>query len=340
MWRKIASGLRRLANQQAADRDIADEIQSYLEQATVAGMASGLSFEEAQRAARLELGSISAVQEQVRSYGWENQIGTLTADLRYAFRRLSNSPGFTAVSAITLALAIGASTMIFSAVNPILFESLPYPYSGRIVMIWDIFQGLRSDVTFHTYREIAARSHAFDAIAVTKPWQPTMTSTSEPERFDGQSVSASYFRVLGVQPALGRAFQETDDQFKGPHVVILSDRLWRRRFGGDAAIVGRQIKLDDQRYNVVGVLSKEFENILAPSVDVWSPLQYETRNATVLDAQEWGHHLRMVGRLRPGFQADQAKRELNLIARTPQTAVPETKLGLPQRRIYCQFFKR
>ena len=99
---------------------------------------------------------------------------------------------------LTLALGIGASTAIFSAVNPILFQSLPYPDARRIMMIWDISQGLRLDVTFHTYRELTVRSRSFDALAVMRPWQPTLTSEAEPERFEGQNVSASYFHVLGV----------------------------------------------------------------------------------------------------------------------------------------------
>ena len=180
-------------------------------------------------------------------------------------RRLRSNPGFAAVSVLTLALGIGASTAIFSAVNPILFEPLPYPHAGRIMMIWDLgVDGSRLDVTFGTYRELAERSRSFDAIAVMKPWQPTMTGRAEPERLDGQRVSASYFRALGVSPVLGRDFQASDDRLNGPNVVILSDALWRRRFGGDRTIVGRQITLDDNSYTVIGVMPSAFENVLAP----------------------------------------------------------------------------
>ncbi|MBZ5622248.1 MAG: ABC transporter permease [Acidobacteriia bacterium] len=320
LWRQFTHGLRVLTNRRAADQDVTDEVQHYLEEATAALVESGLSPGEARRAARVELGNATVVREQVRAYGWENVIATLFADLRYAARRLRHGPGFTAVTACTLALGIGASTAIFSAVNPILFEPLPYPHAGRILMIWDIFQGARSDVTFHTWREVAARSRSFDATAVMEAWQPTMTSTAQPERLDGQSVSAGYFRALGVSPVLGRGFQEDDDRFKGPHVAILSDGLWRRRFGGDSAIVGRQVTLDDDLYTVIGVMPRGFENVLAPSAELWSPLQYDPGHITDINSQEWGHHLRMVGRLRPGLGAEQARRELNTIA---LTRVPE-----------------
>lgn len=116
-------------------------------------------------------------------------------------------------------------------------------------MIWDIFQSERSDVTFHSYRELAARSHSFEELGVAdgEPWQPTITSAGKPTRVDGQRVIASYFRVLGVAPALGRAFREGDDRFKGPPVAILSDSLWRHRFNGDRSIIGRPILLDGNK---------------------------------------------------------------------------------------------
>src|SRR5271163_101382 len=135
LWRQLIRGLRALTNRSAVDQEIADEVEDYREQAIAALVASGLSPADARRNVRWELGNTTA--EQVRSYGWENAVGTLFADLRFAARRLRKTPGFTTVGALTLALGIGASTAIFSAVNPILFEPLPYPQAGRIMMIWD-----------------------------------------------------------------------------------------------------------------------------------------------------------------------------------------------------------
>jgi putative ABC transport system permease protein len=312
LWRQLTRGLRVLANRRTTDQDVADEVQHFLEQAAAALVESGLSPDEARRAARMQLGNATVVREQVCSYGWENFVATLFADLRYAARRLHSNPGFTAVVAITLALGIGASTAIFSAVNPILFEPLPYPHASRVTMIWETrSDGSRLDVTFGSFFGVSERSRSFDAMAVMKPWQPTMTSTAEPERFEGQRVSAAYFRALGVLPALGRDFQPSDDLFKGPHVVILSDRLWRRRFASDSTIVGRPVTLDDNLYTVIGVMPSAFENVLAPSAELWTPLQYDTTLPP--DGQEWGHHLRMVGRLRPGVGMDQARSELEVI---------------------------
>ena len=249
----------------------------------------------------------------------------LWQDLRFAVRQVRKNPLFAATVILILALGIGASTAIFSAVNPILFEPLPYPHANRIMMIWDIFEGARSDVTFHTYRELAERNRSFDSVAATEAWRPAMTGPAQPERLDGQSVSAGYLRVLGIQPALGRDFQASDDQFKGPKVVILSDRLWHRTFSADRSILGRQIRLDDDLYTVVGVTPAGFENVLAPSAELWSPLQYDAAHITDYQGQEWGHHLHMIGRLRPGVSRNQAQDDLDGIAHAPVPEFPRPR---------------
>src|SRR5262245_3031461 len=230
-------------------------------------------------------------------------------DLRYAARWLRASPGFTLLVVLTLALGIGGTTAIFSAVNPVLFQPLPYPDAGRIATILEMRRdGSRNDGTFGMYRQLVERSQSFDSIAVFMSWQPTMTGAAQPERFDGQRVSSSYFRVLGVSPVLGRDFGAADDRMNGPSVVILSDALWRRRFNGDPEIVGRQITLDETSTTIVGVMPAGFENVLAPSTDVWTPLQYD-----MSQGRAWGHHLRTVGRLRPGIGLARASQELNTI---------------------------
>ncbi|HXV85170.1 MAG TPA: ABC transporter permease, partial [Gemmatimonadales bacterium] len=219
------------------------------------------------------------------------------------------SPGFTAVSVLTLALGLGGATAIFSAVNPILFRSLPYPDAARVMMVWEVTrQGSRSEGTFGMYRELAARARAFQAVAALRSWQPTVTGGEQPERLEGQRVSASYFSVLGVAPALGRGFQPTEDQANGPNVAVLSHALWQRRFGGDPGILGRAVTLDDTGYTVIGVLPSTFDNVVAPSAEIWTTLQYD-----MTQGRAWGHHLRTVARLRSGVTVEQAAAELNAI---------------------------
>ena len=325
LWRQLTHGLRGLL-QTEKNQELGEEIQHYFEEATAVWKSRGLSAEDAKRAARLELGNMTVAQEQVCSDGWENVIRTFSSDIRFAGRQLRNHPGFTIVGILTLALGIGASTAIFSAVNPILFEPLPYPQPSRILMIWSTFQGARSEVAFGTYRELAERGRSFDAMAIFEPWQPAITGGAQPERLEGQSVSAGFFRVLGVSPTLGRDFLASEDAFNGPKVVILSDKLWRRLFRSDPAILGKTIRLDDNNYTVVGVMTRNFKDVLMPSAELWTPKQYDLRQITSdFNTGAWGNHLRMLGRLKPGVNRLQGVEELAQIARTPWAQFPRPR---------------
>ena len=311
----------RLWRRKRLDEELDKELRFHLEQHTNDLVAQGYAPAEARRQAVLSLGGAEQVKEECRDARGTRWLEDLLQDFRYAFRRLRSNPGFTAVCVVTLALGIGATSAIFSAVNPILLDSLPYPHAGQVTMISELTDdGGNLDITFGTFRELIQRSHSFDALSVMKPWQPTISGTAQPERLVGQRVSSDYFRVLGVSPVLGRDFQAFEDQFKGPNVVVISAGLWRRLFAGDKRIVGQQVTLNDNRFTVIGVMPDRFDNVLAPAAEVWSPLQYDITLPT--DGPEWGHHLRMVGRLSPDVTNDQARREINSIAHNPVQEFP------------------
>jgi putative ABC transport system permease protein len=241
---------------------------------------------------------------------------SLRADLRYACRRLLASPGFALIAIASIALGVGASTAVFSAVHRILFASLPYPEAQRVVALTDRDgQGGRLPMTYGTYREIAERSRSFERLAVADRWQPALTTEGDPERLDGDRVTADYFRVLGVPPAMGRDFDASDDRPGGPRVAIVSASLAERRFGGAAETLNRQIALNGVAYTVIGVMPAAFRNALAPSAEVWAPLQYRDRAA--FQESEWGHHVRGLGRLAAGVTAQQAATEIAALGRAP-----------------------
>ena len=220
----------------------------------------------------------------------------LRSDLRHACRRLLASPGFALIAITSIALGVGASTAVLGAVHAILFAALPYPQTQRVVALTDrSSEGGRLPVTYGTYREIAERSRSFERLAVADRWQPALVAAGDPERLDGDRVSADYFRVLGVAPALGRDFAADDDVRGGPPVAIVSATLAARRLGGTPAALGRPIVLDGATYTVIGVLPEGVRNALAPTAEVWVPLRY--RAAAGFQEPEWGHHLRMIGRL-------------------------------------------
>ncbi len=315
LWARFLSWVGATLRRSRMEREMDAELRFHMEAYAEDLVRGGVVRHEAMRRARVEFGGIERVKEEGREARGVSVIESLVQDLRYGASSMLRAPGFTAITAFTLALGIGATTAIFSAVNPILFESLPYPDAGQIMMISDFGrEGSRLDVTFHTYRELSERSRSFEAMAVMKPWQPTITSATQPERLDGQRVSAAYFHALGVSPELGRDFDASDDRLNGPKVVILSGAFLQRRLGADRAIVGRQITLDDNLYTVIGVMPSAFKNVLAPTAELWTPLQYDGRNIISFQSREWGHHLRMVGRVRPGISKEQAGRELESIA--------------------------
>jgi predicted permease len=320
LWRQISAGLRALVKPDAVDRDIADEVRHFMEEAERQLLAEGASPEEARRRVRLEYGDAYTVREDVRAYGWENAVESMVGDLRYAARRLRRSPEFTSAAVLTLGLGIGAATAIFSAVNTALFEPLSYPGADRLLSISDRSNdGFPVPVTFGTYRELSERSRSFDALAVSRPWQPTVTGQGEPERIEAALVSADYLRVLNVDPFLGRSFTADDDRVGGPQVVILAYDLWQRRFGGDGAIVGRQVRLDDQLFTVLGVMPRGFASPPGRAAEVWAPLQYDATLPS-FEGREWGHHLDLVARLRGDVDIQAARDELAQLAAQP---VPE-----------------
>jgi len=159
VWRHLTRGLRVLTHRSASDHDLAQELEDYLEHTSAALEATGLTPAEARRSARRELGNAMVIREQVRSYGWENIVSTLLFDLRYAIRQLSKNPGFATTAILILALGIGATTAIFSAVNPILFEPLPFPNAAQVTSILEVHaDGSRTEGTFAMYHELVERS--------------------------------------------------------------------------------------------------------------------------------------------------------------------------------------
>jgi putative ABC transport system permease protein len=324
--------LRRIANlfrRSKLEQEIEAELHAHIEMRTADNMAAGMSPQEARRQAVLRFGSRAAMKERVIAADAHMFLDLLWQDVHYAFRVLRKSPGFTAVAVLTLALGIGANTAIFSAVNAILFESLPYPHPERVMAISEVNKdGSPGKSSFGMYRELAAHNHSFAALSLFAGWQPTVTTNGEPQRLEGENVSWSYFRVLGVSPFLGRDFLPSDDVVHGPNVVILSYPLWQKRFNSDPAIIGRQIKLaetgsadsSNDMFTVIGIAPRSFEDVLSPSAELWAPLQID-----ISQGWAWGHWLDMIGRLRPGATAAQAMQELTALGdQVIQTEHPPT----------------
>lgn len=297
----------RLWHGRQMDEQLDKELRFHLDQQIADLVARGVAPDEARRQAQLAFGGPTQVAEDCREARGTRWLMDMVQDLHFGLRSLRNKPGFSLAGVATLALGIGASTAIFSAVNPVLFKPLPYPNSSRIMMIAEKTNGeTKRPPSFGTFRGLYDTTHSFAAMAAVENWQPTITSAAEPERLEGQNVSADYFRVLGIPPALGQDFNPADDRLHGPRVVVLSYAFWQRRFGGDKTLIGQQITLDGDKYTVIGIMPRSFANALAPSAEIWTLLQYD-----LSEDRAWGNHMFMTGRLRPGISKEQARHELD-----------------------------
>jgi putative ABC transport system permease protein len=234
------------------------------------------------------------------------------SELRLAARRLARAPGFVAVAALTLALGIGATTAILSVVNPVLFESLPYPEADRIVAIGeDDEDGGPGNTGFASFADLRRDSRGLDAVTAMSYWMPVIGGETEPERVIGQSVTHEFFRVLGVQPMLGRGFLAEEDAPERNRAVVLSYGLWTRRYGADSSLVGRQIQVGGIPYTVVGVMPAGFESLILPQAVIWRPLGYD---GSLPQACRTCRHLRVAGRMHAGLSPADLDRELDVLS--------------------------
>ena len=307
IWRQLVHGLRALTNRPAADQDIADEVSSYLEHATAALEARGFSPDQARRAARMDLGSATAVREQVRSYGWENVIRTPFSDLRYAARRLRRNPGFTTVCVLTLALGIGANSAIFSVINGVLLKPLPYLHPDELIDLNHTAPGVNfpnadpAPFLYFTYRE---QGRSFQSLGLYQWDSRTVTGLTEPEDAQCLSVTADVLPMLGVQPELGRWFSLKDVTPGSPVTMILTYGWWQARFGGDRSVIGRRIIVDGVAHEVIGVMPANFR-LLDHDAAFLLPLQLDRNKAFLGEFDYPG-----IARLKPGVTIAQASADI------------------------------
>ena len=249
----------------------------------------------------------------------------LIQDIRYALRQLRKNPGFTAVAVLTLALGIGANTAIFSVVNAILLKPLPYPNADRLVVVWEQnpqrgwFENVVSGANFLDWKK---QNHVFADLAALEPRSFNLTGDGRPEEVAGQQVTTNIFNLLGVRPYRGRLFLP-EEESKGRAAAILSYGIWQQRYGGDPALVGKQIALNGESYPVVGILPASFTDDYSASnaanAQVWiSGIE------PLVEGREM-HDYQVIGRLRPGATLLRARAEMDAIASRIEQQYPESK---------------
>lgn len=322
------------------DDDLDRELRTHLELEAEEQRDAGLSPADARDAARRAFGNETRIREEVRALSPMAAVDDLAQDLRYGVRLLRRHPGFTMVAALTLALGVGAATTVFSVVEAVLLRPLPYADADRLAMVWENVnlpayknaQNTPAPGNFSDWRE---HNSTFVDMAAVRGSAWSLIGSGDPIRIDGAMVSASVFRLLQVQPVLGRGFTAEEDRLSPSRVVLLGHGLWADRFGANPSIVGQTIQLNDEPYTVVGVMPKGFQ-FPDPEDQLWTPLGLTSQQL----ANHGSHFLRVLGRLKPGVTIAQAQADLDAVAArltkqypASNTGVGVTVLSLPEQTV-------
>jgi predicted permease len=364
--RNLTGGLRALFHKEEVEQEMDEELGGYLDAAVKEKMRSGMSADDARRAARVEMGSVEAVKEGIRSSGWEAVIETFWQDVCYSLRQLRRNPGFTAAVVITLALGIGANTAVFSLANALLFKDLPVRNPSQLVILtWAakkapeslMFTGnssprdprtgedLMNVFNYSVFKRIRTHTQTLTDVFAFAP----MLRVNIGDRGSGHSgiavtVSGNYFSALSVQAAAGRLLVESDDRANAPCTAAISYRFWQSAFGGDPSVPGRTMTLNATPCTIVGVTPKDFLGleyfgfISAPDVTV-PMMQGEQIGRWEFGGQlplltadnRWG--LQIMARLKPGVSEQRAQLETNSIFQgmlTPEWTSLAKEAGLPE----------
>jgi len=324
VWSDLIYRLRALVRRRAVEKEMDEELRFHFERQVEKYVGSGMARAEAERRARMEFGGVESVKEECREARGVSVVETTVQDVRYAVRTLRKSPAFSVIAAVTLALGIGANTAIFSVMEAVMLRPLPYKDPGRLVRFEGyarsgVFSGTDSSVTYAEFEAWKSQSRAFaDMAAYYRPGGfNTVTLTgAEPETAQGGFVSANFLPLMGVSPIAGRWFT-SEEETRRERVVVLSEGLWMRRFGGSGDVIGKTLEMDGVGARVIGVMPATFQ-FPDRGVQFWMPvttnshwgenIPYDTEHTRGYWARWY-----VVGRLKTGVTIEQAQAEMSAI---------------------------
>jgi predicted permease len=316
-------------SRRSLDHDLDDEVRAHIHLAIEEKMQSGLSCEQAHLAAVREFGGVTQIKENYRidrGIGW---LETLSRDLRFAVRTLWKSPGFTAVVVLTLSVGIGGNTAIFSIVNGVLLNPLPFPQPAQLVSLHESKPNFQEgSISYPNFLDWRSDNKTFASMALTRNWSFSMTGRGEAEQLNGQYLSAGFFAVLGIHPLLGREFPSNEEQRGAAPAALISEGLWRRKFDASPGIIGQNITLDGRNFSVVGVVPSsfrlEFSNFRQK--DVYVPIIRWDNPLLMKRGGGLGFH--GIGRLRDRATLDQARADMDEVTRNLASAFPDANRGI------------
>ena len=318
LWTNLTGGLRALFRRRESEQEMDDELRGYVDAATEANRRSGMSEAEARRAARVEMGSMASVKEEIRSAGWESALEALWTDIRYSFRVLAKTPMFTGVVLATLALGIGANTAIFSLLDTILLRSLPVSRPEQLVEI------TKSSLTNPLWEQLRDQQDMFSGVFAWGNDSFNLAQGGLVRNADGLWVSGDFFRTLGVTPAAGRLLSAADDRPGCAARAVLSYNFWQSNYGGSAGVIGSTLVLTGHPFEVIGVAPPGFFGmVVGTKFDVAVPICATTAfdgKRSRLPQRSWWW-LSVAGRPKPGVGMTQLKARLAALSPSVYGAV-------------------
>ena len=313
LWSRFRSWTTAIVRRARMEHHMDEEMHFHIDAYAADLVSRGVPRQEALRQARLEFGGLETIKEECRDAVGVSFLETVFQDVRHGMRAMLRMPAFTAIAVIVLALGIGANTSIFSVVDAVLLRPLPYRDSGRLVTILMNGEGPVSVANYIDWRD---QGHSFSAMGAADYWSPNLTGIDAPENVTGLKVTQNLFPMLGIEPMLGRLFVEGEDKDGADREVILSYRLWQRRFSGDRKVLGKPIELDGNSYIVIGVMPQgfQFAPFWATKAELWVPNAFGARIHN-----RGGNSLRIFARLNEGVSFAQARSEIaSITARLEQ----------------------
>jgi putative ABC transport system permease protein len=311
------------------DHDLDEELRSHLEMRAADNLSAGMSAAEARYEAQKRFGNTTLLKEDTRNTDIVTWLDEAARDFRHSLRILQRSPGFTAVAVLTLALGIGANTALFSVIDSVLLHPLPYKDPDSLVMVWETnsqHPNPHNTVSPPNFLDWQTRNTVFSSMAYIFDERANLTGNGDPEEVVVQDVSANFLSVLGVAPILGPGFTPENGQHGHDNVVILSYGLWKERFAGDSAIIGKSILLNGHPQTVVGVAPQNFQwfikdgSLTGAKPQMWSPFVFPQ---SFHDHKQMGRFITVAARLRPGATHSQAQSEMNAIAAQLEREYPD-----------------
>ncbi len=321
--------LRSLFCRDAAESDLDDELRFHFDHHIEKYVRSGMTLGEATRQARLDFGGMDQVKEECRDARGVRFLDEFLQDLGYGVRTLLRTPLFTIVAILTLALGIGANSALFSVVNGVLLNPLPFPQPEQLVTIHESKASFRTgSVSYPNFLDWRKDSQTFSAMAVSRSTSFILTGAGETEQVGAQFVTSDFFGILGVKPAVGRGFTEEDDQKGSAPVALISAGFWRAKFGSSPEVLGKSLTLDGADYTIVGVIPSDFDLMLGTfcTSEIYVPLVHWSNHLLFNRGAGLGIH--GIGRMKPGITIDKARMDLAHVTRNLATAYPDFDKGI------------